>query len=499
MSLLTQPPAPPKKRPTPAKRPSDPKQASTRANSARKRASDKPGSPDEPVADDTLPEARVMLGRALATRSRDIGDFQSVLWRNSTDGTSSWGSVEYERIQRRISDIGAFATTAFSTFLVTGRLPTTDEANTWTAPGAAAMQGIVSLADITDITLNWRRAASAKIDEEAKRLGTDGATIAEVQEYARLACDMTLMGLAKSFDAEQQRLQAEVTASETRLTQQQLHDSLTGLPNRLLVLDRLSHALSTARRHKTSVAVLFVDIDHFKLVNEVAGHSAGDNLLMEVAKRLQRLVRPSDTAARFGGDEFVLLCEDLTEPQAEAVAVAGRVSEALAEPFVVAGRELFASASVGIAIGRSGDDPEALVSQADAATYLAKWRGRACYVLYEPAIDEGSARPRRAGERAAQDPRAWGTGGPLPADQGSAFGEPGEHGSPPALEPSGSGTGGPHRVHPDSRGHRPHRRHRQVGARDGLQRLSRLEGSGQRRRSVRQPLGAPAHQLGPGG
>jgi diguanylate cyclase (GGDEF)-like protein len=339
-----------------------------------------------------LPEARVLLGRALASRSRDIGDIQSVRWRNSTDGTSSWGSAEYERIQRRISDIGAFATTAFSTFLVTGRLPTTDEANTWTAPGAAAMQGIVSLADITDITLNWRRAASAKIDEEAKRLGTDGATIAEVQEYARLACDMTLMGLAKSFDAEQQRLQAEVTASEMRLTQQQLHDSLTGLPNRLLVLDRLSHALSTARRHKTSVAVLFVDIDHFKIVNEVAGHSAGDNLLMEVAKRLQRLVRPSDTAARFGGDEFVLLCEDLTEPQAEAVAVAGRVSEALAEPFVVAGRELFASASVGIAIGRSGDDPEALVSQADAATYLAKWRGRACYVLYEPAIDEGSAR-----------------------------------------------------------------------------------------------------------
>jgi len=133
-------------------------------------------------------------------------------------------------------------------------------------------------------------------------------------------------------------------------------------------------------------------MDHFKSVNDAVGHSSGDGLLMQVARRLQKLVRPTDTAARFGSDEFVLLCEDLTAPQTEAAAVAGRVIEALSEPFAVAARELFASASIGIAIGRPGDDAEVVMSQADAAMHLAKRRGRARHVLYEPAIDEASSR-----------------------------------------------------------------------------------------------------------
>jgi diguanylate cyclase (GGDEF)-like protein len=340
--------------------------------------------------------SRAALGDALSLRSKDVAENTAITWRRACDGSSAWstslGQQQIQQIDEKIRSVCAFATTALATYLRTGDPTPREDASTWKGQGTLPLHGTIPLSELTKLNLYWRAATVEAIQEEGEGLGTDPAIITEAIDAARAGCDASLVGMAKKFELEQERLQAEVTAGEALLTQQQLHDSLTGLPNRLLLLDRLNHALSATKRHGTSVAVLFVDIDHFKIVNEVAGHSAGDNLLVEVAKRIQRLVRPSDTAARFGGDEFVLLCEDLSEPQAEAVAVAGRVSEALAEPFVVAGRELFASASIGIAIGRSGDDPEALVSQADAATYLAKWRGRACYVLYEPAIDEGSAR-----------------------------------------------------------------------------------------------------------
>jgi len=340
--------------------------------------------------------SRVELGTALSARATDVAENAAHLWRRACDASSTWTTShnpqQIEQIEEKVVHVCAFATTALARYLKTGYPTTSEEAATWKGQGTLPLHGVIPLSELTKLNLYWRASTIDAIQEEAERLGTDEATIVEAVNVVRAGCDASLVGMAKKFEIEQERLQTEIADGETRLAQQQLHDSLTGLPNRLLFLDRLNHGLNVTKRHKTAVAVLFVDIDHFKIVNEVAGHSAGDNLLLEVAKRLQRLVRPSDTAARFGGDEFVLLCEDLAEPQAEAVAVAGRVIEALAEPFVVAGRELFASASIGIAIGRSGDDPEALVSQADAATYLAKWRGRACYVLYEPAIDEGSAR-----------------------------------------------------------------------------------------------------------
>jgi diguanylate cyclase (GGDEF)-like protein len=288
--------------------------------------------------------------------------------------------------------IGSFATTTFSKYLVTGDPTTPEEDATWKGQGTVPLHGIMSLAELTKLNLNWRSAIIEVIYAEAGGLGTDAVTVAEAVDVARAGCDASLVGMAKHFDVEQRRLQSELAAGQARLTHQQLHDPLTGLANRTLLLDRLSHALMASKRRETAVAVLFVDMDHFKSVNDAVGHSSGDGLLMQVARRLQKLVRPTDTAARFGSDEFVLLCEDLTAPQTEAAAVAGRVIEALSEPFAVAARELFASASIGIAIGRPGDDAEVVMSQADAAMYLAKRHGRARHVLYEPAIDEASSR-----------------------------------------------------------------------------------------------------------
>jgi diguanylate cyclase (GGDEF)-like protein len=161
---------------------------------------------------------------------------------------------------------------------------------------------------------------------------------------------------------------------------QGLHDALTGLPNRALLLDRLAHALARAARSHSEVAVLFLDLDTFKTVNDSLGHTAGDELLVAVAQRLLGCVRPGDTAARFGGDEFVVLLEDI---EAENVpAAAQRILDTLREPFELEQREVFVSASIGIAVGRSEADD--LIRNADLALYRAKARGKGGYEVFEP-------------------------------------------------------------------------------------------------------------------
>jgi diguanylate cyclase (GGDEF)-like protein/PAS domain S-box-containing protein len=159
--------------------------------------------------------------------------------------------------------------------------------------------------------------------------------------------------------------------AEDALAHQALHDDLTHLPNRLLLVDRLSHSLARAERTGNNVAVLFLDLDRFKLVNDGLGHVVGDQLLIEVADRLSRSIRASDTVARFGGDEFVIAREDVADVT-EAFEFAERVVNVLHEPAMVSGRELYTTTSVGIAIGGAGSSAEQLLRDADAAMYRAK-------------------------------------------------------------------------------------------------------------------------------
>ncbi|MFL5843576.1 MAG: amino acid permease [Solirubrobacteraceae bacterium] len=170
---------------------------------------------------------------------------------------------------------------------------------------------------------------------------------------------------------------------EEEIRHQALHDPLTGLPNRTLFVDRLEHALSQCERRKSTVAVLFMDFDHFKVINDSLGHTVGDKLLKAVADRLVQTLRPGDTVARFGGDEFVVICDDLKDP-AEAELVAQRTIAELTRPFALTDSDHVISASIGIALAEGlRRDPEDLVREADAAMYRAKERGRARYELYD--------------------------------------------------------------------------------------------------------------------
>jgi diguanylate cyclase (GGDEF)-like protein len=167
---------------------------------------------------------------------------------------------------------------------------------------------------------------------------------------------------------------------------QAFHDALTGLPNRALFLDRLEHALARGRRDQSWVAVLFVDLDRFKLINDTLGHAAGDELLITAGQRLRATVRESDTAARFGGDEFAILLGNETSA-AHAAVVAERVIEAMRAPFKVSGREVFVSASVGIAISHAGhEDAAEILRNADVAMYRAKHQGSGGYHIFEPGM-----------------------------------------------------------------------------------------------------------------
>src|SRR3954453_18177786 len=165
-----------------------------------------------------------------------------------------------------------------------------------------------------------------------------------------------------------------------------LHDPLTDLPNRTLFLDRLALALARLRRSQTNIAVLFIDLDNFKVVNHSLGHNAGDRLLVELSGRLRGAIRPSDTIARFGGDEFVVLCDDISEAR-DAVIVGQRTAQAASEPFMLEGREMFVSASVGVALALDPHStPETLLRDSDAAMYRAKERGRGRVEVFDEAL-----------------------------------------------------------------------------------------------------------------
>jgi diguanylate cyclase (GGDEF)-like protein/PAS domain S-box-containing protein len=172
-------------------------------------------------------------------------------------------------------------------------------------------------------------------------------------------------------------------ASERALAYQAMHDHLTGLPNRGLLEDRMGHALERCRREGHRIGVVFFDLDHFKNVNDTAGHEVGDRLLRAVAMRLCQSVRSMDTVARMGGDEFVILCEDITD-DAQLDVIVAHIMAAFANPVVLPDRQLWVSVSAGVVSGDASSSVAELLSHADAAMYQAKERARGSVGRYDP-------------------------------------------------------------------------------------------------------------------
>jgi diguanylate cyclase (GGDEF)-like protein/PAS domain S-box-containing protein len=246
---------------------------------------------------------------------------------------------------------------------------------------------LAELLETDDPKLASRRVELTTLTSEGRELPVE-MTVSRV-----FAQDGHLFRIYARDLSQQRQADDDRRYAEEQLTYQALHDPLTGLPNRTLLLDRIGHALALAKRHGSTAALLYVDIDNFKLINESLGHDVGDELLICVARRLQDVLRSSDTVARVdrdilarvGGDEFVVLCESLAAER-DAIDIAERIGVSFAEPFQVADQRLFVRLSIGIALNNTSTSSVSVIRDADAAMYRAKERGGDRYELFDPEI-----------------------------------------------------------------------------------------------------------------
>jgi len=315
-----------------------------------------------------------LLGEVLQARCCDVADAVLRRWQRGAGAGAS------DEICRDVLRTAALSTETVAQFLVTGARPTEERSDVLSATGKAPVRDTISLKELMRLFLFWRDIMLDVVAEEVARLGCDETTLAEGLRVVRAGSDGSFMRMAAQFDRERQRLQALIADDQARLQHQATHDALTGLPNRLLLLDRLTRAL--AERHAACCAVIFVDLDRFKDINDSAGHSVGDDVLVVVAQRLVEATRAADTVCRLGGDEFVVLGEHITGGFSEAQGLADRLQQSLHDPIVVRRRTYAITASIGVSLAVAGNDPETVLSHADRAMYAAKRLGRARIETY---------------------------------------------------------------------------------------------------------------------
>jgi diguanylate cyclase (GGDEF)-like protein len=310
---------------------------------------------------------RTEFGRALQRRAVEVGDAVAADW-SCRRTPCAIPDAEVSAIVHRTTSLG---TEAIGRYIATGAGLSKEESRELAASSRLSATNGFPLRDLAKNHLVWRDATLALVAQEAAAHELPGEALAEAQRIVRASCDAGLIHGVEQFDTQRRTMARRLDEEHEKLAHLALHDPLTGLANRSLLLDRLEHALAPAARHRQQAAVLYLDVDGFKNVNDTFGHKAGDRLLIHIARTLTGLVRPSDTVARFGGDEFVVVYEHLHAGQSELDDLVERVRTGLSASFDP-DDELAVTISIGAALVSADSDPESALARADAAMYAAK-------------------------------------------------------------------------------------------------------------------------------
>jgi diguanylate cyclase (GGDEF)-like protein len=275
---------------------------------------------------------------------------------------------------QRVRGINWFATVLVARWIGYGVRVAAAEMACISERGDLAASEQLSIVNITRAYLIWRDTVLEVLREEASRQQTPREVLTAAQRAVRSSCDAGLVQVARAFDARLNDLARALAAERESLLHMALHDPLTGLPNRVLLYDRIGQAVSAAKRSRRTFAVLEIDLDGFKNVNDSFGHGVGDIVLQQTAVRLTDAVRETDTVARVGGDEFLLLMVDLSLEAAQRKVA--QLAEVVGQVIERGGNVVAVGASVGLAMYPSdGLDVHTLLSAADQAMYRSKARG----------------------------------------------------------------------------------------------------------------------------
>jgi diguanylate cyclase (GGDEF)-like protein len=325
------------------------------------------------------------LGEALGARTADV--VSGMVLR-----TSQSGCVLDDLVEDSFARVGTVSTVAVARWMAGEGPEVAREVGqeSWHIFGQLAAQRAAPLNEVTKRCLRWCDAAEDVVRETATQLEVSQEVLARALSMLQRSLNVTLVRMCESFETERQVAHAELTRRQEELAFMATHDALTGLPNRTLILDRIEQMLVRSRRSQSPVAALFVDLDNFKSINDTLGHGAGDELLQAVAARLDGVVRATDALGRLGGDEFIVIAEELSLAAGPEL-IADRLLEALKQPFTLGEGDdestVTVTASVGIAAGdrlSAGD----LLRDADIAMYRAKWDGKNRHAVFEAGMQD---------------------------------------------------------------------------------------------------------------
>jgi diguanylate cyclase (GGDEF)-like protein len=294
-------------------------------------------------------------------------------------------------VEDSFEDVGTVSTVAVARWMAGEGETVAREVGqeSWRIFAQLASQREAPLNEVTKRCLRWRDSTAEVMIEIATELKLSDAVRDRSLRMLQRSLDVTLVRMCQSFEDERQLAHEELLNRQKELVFLATHDTLTGLPNRTLILDRIEQTLTRTRLKQEPVAALFIDLDNFKAINDSLGHNVGDELLCAVAGRLDGVIRETDALGRLGGDEFVVVADGLSLAAGPEL-IAERLLEAFQEPFTLKGAEdtqVFAKASIGIATGNRSSAEE-LLRDADIAMYRAKWGGKSRYLVFESGMED---------------------------------------------------------------------------------------------------------------